>query len=92
MPDPQQANHAPITSTIPLVVGLDGTLTPSDTLAESALLLAKRSPLALFKLPFWLLRGREVMKCEIARRVTIAPDELPYREELLDSRRRGRAK
>jgi 4-hydroxybenzoate polyprenyltransferase len=91
MPDPQQANHAPSTSTIPLVVDLDGTLTPTDTLVESVLLLAKQAPLALFKLPFWLLRGREAMKSEIARRVTIAPDELPYREDLLDYLRAERA-
>jgi 4-hydroxybenzoate polyprenyltransferase/phosphoserine phosphatase len=91
MPDLHQANHAPSTSTIPLVVDLDGTLTPTDTLVESVLLLAKQAPLALFKLPFWLLRGREAMKSEIARRVTIAPDELPYREDLLDYLRAERA-
>ena len=91
MPDPQQANHAPSTSTIPLVVDLDGTLTPTDTLVESVLLLAKHDPLALLRLPFWLLRGRETMKSEIARRVTIRPDELPYREDLLDYLRHERA-
>ena len=91
MPDLHQANHAPSTSTIPLVVDLDGTLTPTDTLVESVLLLAKQAPLTLFKLPFWLLRGREAMKGEIARRVTIAPDELPYREDLLDYLRAERA-
>lgn len=82
MLDPQQA--APASASLPLVVDLDGTLTPTDTLVESALLLAKQSPLTLFKLPLWLARGREVMKSEIARRVTLMPDQLPYREELLD--------
>jgi len=91
MPDSQQALHAPSTSTLPLVVDLDGTLTPTDTLVESVLLLAKRTPLALFQLPVWLLRGREVMKSEIARRVAIAPDELPYRDDLLDYLRAERA-
>lgn len=70
-------------STVPLVVDLDGTLTPTDTLVESVLLLAKHSTRDLLKLPFWLLRGREHMKSEIARRVTVSPDELPYREDLL---------
>ena len=88
MPDSQQALH---TSTLPLVVDLDGTLTPTDTLVESALLLAKQSPLALLRLPFWLLRGREAMKSEIARRVAIDPEELPYREDLLDYLRTERA-
>ncbi len=92
MPDPQQAHHASSTSTVPLVVDLDGTLSPTDTLVESALLLAKHTPLTLFKLPFWLLRGREAMKSEIARRVTIKPEELPYREDLLDWLRLERAK
>lgn len=71
-------------TSVPLVVDLDGTLTPTDTLVESALLLAKQSPLDLLKLPFWLARGREVLKSEIARRVTVAPEQLPYREDLLD--------
>jgi 4-hydroxybenzoate polyprenyltransferase len=92
MPDSQQAHYATSTSTVPLVVDLDGTLTPTDTLVESALLLARQSPLTLVKLPFWLLRGRESMKSEIARRVTINPDELPYREDLLDYLRQERSK
>lgn len=90
MPEPQQVHHA-LSPPAPLVVDLDGTLTPTDTLVESVLLLAKRAPLALCRLPFWLLRGREVLKSEIARRVAIAPDELPYREDLLDWLRAERA-
>lgn len=78
-------------ASIPLVVDLDGTLTPTDTLVESVLLLAKQSPLDLFRLPLWLARGREVMKSEIARRVTVAPEQLPYREELLDYLRQEKA-
>lgn len=91
MPDFQQAMRAPSSTTLPLVVDLDGTLTPTDTLVESVLLLAKRRPLALCKLPFWLLRGREVMKSEIARRVGIDPEELPWRDDLLDWLRQERA-
>lgn len=90
MPEPQQVQRA-LPPSLPLVVDLDGTLTPTDTLVESVLLLAKRAPLALCRLPFWLLRGREVLKSEIARRVAIAPDELPYREDLLDWLRAERA-
>ncbi|MCA1245422.1 UbiA family prenyltransferase [Massilia sp. MS-15] len=74
----------PRAAAVPLVVDLDGTLTPTDTLVESVLLLAKAAPLALFKLPLWLARGREVMKSEIASRVSLAPDQLPYRQDLLD--------
>lgn len=78
-------------ATIPLVVDLDGTLTPTDTLVESVLLLAKQSPLDLLKLPLWLARGREVMKSEIARRVSVAPEQLPYRQDLLDYLRAEKA-
>ncbi len=80
--DSRQQAQAP--ASLPLVVDLDGTLTPTDTLVESVLLLAKQSPLDLLRLPLWLLRGREVMKSEIARRVDVAPDGLPYRQDLLD--------
>ncbi len=89
MLDSPQAPRA--SASIPLVVDLDGTLTPTDTLVESALLLAKRSPLDLLRLPLWLARGREVMKSELARRVSLAPDQLPYREDLLDYLRREKA-
>ena len=82
MPDPYQAGRSPLP--VPLVVDLDGTLTPTDTLVESVLLLAKRSPVDLLKLPLWLVRGRASMKSEIASRVTLDPGALPYRQDLLD--------
>ena len=40
---------------LPLVVDLDGTLTPTDTLLESILQLLRRSPWDVFALPLWLL-------------------------------------
>lgn len=89
MLDSQQEQRA--SASIPLVVDLDGTLTPTDTLVESVLLLARQSPLDLFKLPLWLARGREVMKSEIARRVSVAPEQLPYRQDLLDYLRAEKA-
>ncbi len=45
------------TSLAALVVDLDGTLTPTDTLVESVLQVCKRQPLVVFKLPIWLLKG-----------------------------------
>ncbi|MGH8854401.1 MAG: UbiA family prenyltransferase [Telluria sp.] len=89
MLDPQQTRPTP--SPHPLVVDLDGTLTPTDTLVESVLLLAKQAPLSVLMLPLWLARGRETMKDEIARRVTLAPDQLPYRDDLLDYLRAEKA-
>ncbi|MFZ9239449.1 MAG: hypothetical protein ACO23B_12370, partial [Burkholderiaceae bacterium] len=51
---------------IPLAVDLDGTLVHSDTLHEAALRALREHPLALFKLPFWLLQGKAVLKQRLA--------------------------
>jgi 4-hydroxybenzoate polyprenyltransferase len=69
---------------LPLVVDLDGTLTPTDTLVESLIQLVKQSPLNLIRLPWSLLKGRAWFKESIARQARIAPEHLPYRAELLD--------
>lgn len=68
----------------PLVVDLDGTLIKTDLLLESVCSLLRQEPLALFALPLWLLKGRAHLKREIAERVQLDPDLLPYRTELLD--------
>ncbi len=67
---------------IPLCVDLDGTLTRTDLLFESVLELLKRNPLYLFMCFRWLLRGKSYMKEQIARRVSIDVDILPYNEKL----------
>lgn len=71
-------------STIPLVVDLDGTLTPTDTLVESIIQLGKQHPFDLLKLPFWLLKGRAGFKASIATRSTLPITNLPYRTNLVD--------
>ncbi len=68
----------------PLVVDLDGTLTPADTLVESVIQLIKQSPLDAFRIPLWALRGRLSLKSEVAARTTIDPSLLPYRPALLE--------
>lgn len=67
----------------PLYVDVDGTLTYSDLLFESFLLLIKRNPLYVFLCCFWLLRGRSHLKAEIARRVNLDVSLLPYNEPFL---------
>ena len=67
----------------PLVVDLDGTLTPTDTLVESVVRLLKQSFLHLFLLPVWLLQGRAALKHQIASRVNLSAAGLPYNAELL---------
>lgn len=69
--------------TVPLCVDLDGTLIFSDTLLESALLLLKRNPFNVFLFALWLLRGRAVLKAEIASRVVLNPAALPYHREFV---------
>jgi 4-hydroxybenzoate polyprenyltransferase/phosphoserine phosphatase len=80
--------------TPPLCVDLDGTLIRSDLLLESLLRLIKRNPLLLFAALLWALRGRAVLKAEVAARVNLDPAGLPYNQELLawlkDERRAGR--
>ena len=68
----------------PLVVDLDGTLTPTDTLLESILQLLRRSPWDVFALPLWLLRGRAFFKATIAERCAFSVELLPLREGLLE--------
>lgn len=67
----------------PLYVDLDGTLTYTDLLFESVLLLIKRNPLYIFLCVVWLLQGRGYMKAQIARRIRLDVALLPYNDELL---------
>jgi 4-hydroxybenzoate polyprenyltransferase/phosphoserine phosphatase len=76
------------TERIPLCVDLDGTLIRSDILIESFLLLIKQKPWIIFLIPLWLLRGRAALKEEIARRVNLDVQTLPWQVELLEFVRR----
>jgi 4-hydroxybenzoate polyprenyltransferase/phosphoserine phosphatase len=75
---------------LPLYVDLDGTLIATDSLHESLLKLVRASPLALLSLPLWLLRGRAVLKREVALRTMVDVSTLPYRPEVLEFVRRAR--
>jgi 4-hydroxybenzoate polyprenyltransferase len=81
--------------TFPLCVDLDGTLTRTDLLAESLVVLLKRNPAYVFLLFVWLLRGKSHLKEQVSQRVTIDVGLLPYNDRLLHylraERRRGRA-
>jgi len=80
-----------MTRSLPLCVDCDGTLIRTDLLHESVLLLAKSSPLSLLKLPFWLLKGKAHLKQQIAQRVSLNAQTLPYDPEVLDLIRHARA-
>lgn len=69
---------------IPLVVDLDGTLIAADLLWEGVFLLIRRNLLYLFLIPYWIAVGGPCrLKNEIASRVAIDAEALPYRPELM---------
>jgi 4-hydroxybenzoate polyprenyltransferase/phosphoserine phosphatase len=69
---------------VPLCVDLDGTLLRTDMVWESLVQLLKRNPLYAFLVLGWLLRGRAYLKAQIAARVHMEVDSLPYNQELID--------
>jgi len=78
----------------PIVVDLDGTLIHTDMLHESALGVLRDRPLAVLRIPAWLLNGKAVLKRELADRCACNPAALPYNLALLawleTERARGR--
>lgn len=68
----------------PLIVDLDGTLIKSDLLFESFYALLKRNPLFIFFIPFWLLKGKAYLKHQLATRVDIDINSLPYNKQFLE--------
>jgi 4-hydroxybenzoate polyprenyltransferase len=74
-----------------IAVDLDGTLTLTDTLHESALYLLRDSPLNVLALPFWLLGGKAALKAKVADRVDLDVATLPYNTALIDWLKEERA-
>jgi 4-hydroxybenzoate polyprenyltransferase len=72
-----------MTVQIPLCVNPEGTLFKTSTLLESILLLLKQKPLAIFWLPVWRLRGKSVLKRELAARVSLDFGSLPANGEFI---------
>jgi 4-hydroxybenzoate polyprenyltransferase/phosphoserine phosphatase len=68
----------------PLCVDLDGTLVKSDTLADSLLMLLRVQPLAAARAPLWLRGGKAAFKAQVAARVALDVDHLPWNRELLE--------
>ncbi|AXF12461.1 hypothetical protein CUJ91_26735 [Paraburkholderia graminis] len=70
-------------ASVPLCVDLDGTLTSTDLLVESFLVLIKRNPLYAFFCIGWLFRGKAHLKAQIAQRAAIDVTLLPYNARLV---------
>ncbi|MCQ8781287.1 UbiA family prenyltransferase [Mangrovibrevibacter kandeliae] len=75
----------------PIYVDLDGTLIRTDLLWESVFLLARQNPLSLWRLPLWAMKGKAVLKAELARCIEFDASLLPYRQEVVEELRRARA-
>jgi 4-hydroxybenzoate polyprenyltransferase len=78
------APSKPLTRAEFLCTDLDGTILVSDSLWDSALELLSQNIWYLFLFPVWLLKGKAVLKKEIARRVSLDLSMLPQREELIE--------
>ena len=74
-----------------IAVDLDGTLTLTDTLHESALCLLRDRPVNVLALPFWLLGGKAALKARIAERVSLDVTNLPYNTALINWLKEERA-
>jgi 4-hydroxybenzoate polyprenyltransferase/phosphoserine phosphatase len=68
----------------PLVIDLDGTLIKSDTLFESANQYLLSRPDAFLKLTGWLIQGKSVLKNQLAQKVNLEPETLPFRQEVIE--------
>ena len=76
---------------VPLFVDLDGTLVLGDTSTESAFALIRRNLVHMFLLPLWLLRGKAHLKKEVARRIALDVEHLPYRKGFIEFLQQKRA-
>jgi 4-hydroxybenzoate polyprenyltransferase len=75
-------------SSLPLAVDLDGTLVRTDTLFETALGAVKADPPLVFRLPFWLIRGKAHLKARLAAAHPLSVDLLPWDERVLEAVRK----
>lgn len=73
-----------IETRIPLVVDLDGTLTPIDTLRETFVALALRRPLAALGALFAFGQGLAAFKRAVAQQALPDAANLPYRHALIE--------
>ncbi len=74
-----------------IAIDLDGTLTLTDTLHESAVVLFRDTPVNILFLPFWLLGGKAALKAKVADLVSLDVSTLPYNTALIDWLKEERA-
>lgn len=78
----------------PLCVDLDGTLIVGDTLVHCVRLLLRKKPWTIFELLFAVRKGRARFKEHVARRIRLDPQQLRFRENVIqflrEQKRHGR--
>ena len=67
-----------------LVVDLDGTLIHTDMLHEFAIHLLRDKPYFVLAIPFWLLRGKAMLKQKLASHIDADIASLPFNQNLID--------
>jgi phosphoserine phosphatase len=70
-------------ASMPLVLDLDGTLIAGDLLYKSFVSILRRNPLVVFQCAAWLLRGRAVLKRQLALRSRIDWDRLQLHQDVV---------
>lgn len=63
---------------------LDGTLFKTDTLHELIISILKKSPLIIFKFPFWLFSGKAYFKKRVSNHVEVNFNMLPQNKEFVN--------
>jgi len=66
-----------------LFVDLDGTLIDGDLLHESLAGAVRQDLGVLFRIPFWVARGRVELKLRLAELDSVEVETLPYRQDVL---------
>ena len=84
MIDVAQPSASTLGAAIPIVVDLDGTLVHTDMLHETALRVLRDDFLSVFKIPFWLARGKAFMKQRLSAVASVDVSHLPYNVALMD--------
>ncbi len=81
----KQGNQAESPNKTVLCVDLDGTLVKTDTLHELALRYLKLHPvIGIVSLILWAFKGRNILKLELSRALTLDVRLLPYNEAVLE--------
>ena len=79
----EQIPGRPVLTACPLVVDLDGTLIRTNMLHESVCRLFWENPASLWRIPYWLCRGKALLKQQMALRTAIDPRALPFNRDFL---------